>query len=79
MDYASTHTAMGEDAQTCENCGAEYLISVPKQSGHNEREEYYCPECNKKYYVRASLPINNIRLIKSRTDGKSDKYSNSNL
>lgn len=37
---------------------------------------YYCPECNKRYYKRASLPITNVRVIKPQIDGKTDKYIN---
>ena len=43
---------------------------------NNEKEEYYCPECNKEFYARASLPIRDVRVIKGRTDGKTDRYVN---
>lgn len=75
MDYASTFTTTEGHSQTCDYCGAEFSLTIPKQSGHNEREEYNCPECNKEYTVKASLPImpSNIKLIKPRTDGKTDR------
>lgn len=81
MDYDSIHTALDEEIETCDYCGAKYSLIVPTQAGHNEREDYYCPECQKRHYVRASLPImmNNIRLIKPRTDGKTDRFSNTDL
>ena len=81
MDYGATITTTEGHSHTCDNCGAEISVSVAKQSGHNEREEYYCPECNKRFTTRASLPImqGNVKLIKPRTDEKTDKYQNPDL
>lgn len=54
--------------QTC-HCGALFKVIVSGQIGHEELEEYYCPECNQEYIIRASnTPF--TKLITSRTDGK---------
>ncbi len=81
MDYAATITTTGGNSMTCDNCGAEFSVTYARQTGYNEREDYYCPECDKRFYVRASLPImsQNIKLIKPRTDGKTDKFQNPDL
>jgi uncharacterized protein with PIN domain len=76
MDYASTKSYGDSTSHACDYCGAEIEVLVTKQTGHNEKEDYYCPECNKRFYKRASLPIMNVNLIKPRTDGKTDKYQN---
>lgn len=54
--------------QTC-SCGAVFRVQVPGQKGHEESEEYYCPECNTEYSYRASNSPQ-VTLISS---GKSDK------
>lgn len=67
MDYAAT-IPYGEDKeQTCSKCGAEFTVHITKQTAHNEREEYYCPECKEEYYAKASMPIT-VTLNKKRTD-----------
>lgn len=55
--------------QTCDDCGAKFRVVVPGQKGHEESEEYYCPECGKEYRVRASNTPS-VTLISKRTDGK---------
>jgi ribosomal protein L37AE/L43A len=76
MNYGATITTTEENSHTCDNCGAELSVTYARQAGHNEREDYNCPECDKRYYVRASLPImsHNVKVIKARTDGKNDRY-----
>ncbi len=54
--------------QTC-HCGAVFHVSVPGQKGHEEPEEYYCPECHCEYKARASMSPT-VTLISGRTDGK---------
>lgn len=54
--------------KTC-HCGAVFNVSVPGQKGHEESEEYYCPECHCEYKARASNSPS-TRLISRRTDGK---------
>ena len=61
--------------QTCDYCGCVFQVVAPGQKGHEEPEEYYCPECNKEYKTRASNSPT-VTLIKPRTDGKTDKYQN---
>lgn len=55
--------------QTCNKCGAVFEVDVPGQEGHEEREEYYCPECLEEYTCRASNTPR-VNLISKRTDGK---------
>jgi predicted RNA-binding Zn-ribbon protein involved in translation (DUF1610 family) len=76
MDYASTISTREGTEVTCDNCGATMDVVVAKQSGHNEREDFYCPACGKRHYMRASMPIAPPKLISPRTDGKTDQYIN---
>jgi DNA-directed RNA polymerase subunit M/transcription elongation factor TFIIS len=69
MDYSATIPSGEKREQTCENCGAELVLFITKQPGHNEKEEYECPECYAAYYVRASMPPR-IVLKSKRSDGK---------
>jgi hypothetical protein len=46
---------------------------APGQKGHEESEEYYCPECRKEYRMRASNSPR-VTLIKPRTDGRIDRH-----
>jgi predicted RNA-binding Zn-ribbon protein involved in translation (DUF1610 family) len=76
MDIAST-IGYGESFEhKCDNCGSELEVSITRQTGHNEKEEYYCPECGKEFFHRASMPIRNVKVLKGRTDGKTDKFIN---
>lgn len=61
--------------QTCDKCGAVFDVIVPGLKGHEESEEYFCPECFMMYMTRASNTPKVI-LITKRTDGKIDKCSN---
>lgn len=64
----------GKFEQEC-SCGAKFEVTVPGQVGHEEPEEYFCPECLFMYKTRASnTPA--VRLISPRTDGKTTKHSN---
>jgi hypothetical protein len=60
--------------QTCDYCGAVFEVVVPGQKGHEEREEYFCPECRKEYGRRASNSPT-VTLKSGRTDGRSNLYS----
>ena len=53
--------------------GATFNVSVPGLEGHEESEEYFCPECLCMYTVRASNSPT-VRLISPRTDGKTFKH-----
>jgi Zn finger protein HypA/HybF involved in hydrogenase expression len=57
-----------EFTQTCDCCGAVFRVVVPGQKGHEEPEEYYCPECDKEYKCRASNSPT-VSLVSNRTDG----------
>lgn len=61
--------------QTCNHCGAVIEVTVPGQKGHEESEEYFCPECLCMYRVRASNSPT-VTLVSARTDGKTDKCAN---
>jgi hypothetical protein len=60
-------------AETCDNCGAGFEVVAPGQKGHEESEEYNCPECKKTFTIRASNSPR-VRLLSARTDGKTDYY-----
>lgn len=72
MDWGATYTYQKDDyQQTCDYCGCVFRVEVPGQKGHEESEEYFCPECHREYRTRAS---NSPRVTKvsDRTDGKTD-------
>lgn len=75
MDIASTISFGDNQNEKCDYCGAEFKTEIINQTGHNEKEEYDCPECQKEFYSRVSMPIR-VKLIKPRTDGKTDTYKN---
>lgn len=60
--------------QTC-SCGAKFEVVVPGQEGHEEPEEYFCPECFYMYKTRASNTPD-VKLVSARTDGKTHKHPN---
>ena len=78
MDVAATIPYGDSRTHKCDYCGAEMQVFITKQTAHNEKEEYDCPECGKTYHARASLPISPPKLISQRTDGRTDKYENLN-
>jgi transposase-like protein len=49
----------------CDYCQAKLAVKIVKQMGLNEKENFKCPECEKDYSARASLPINkrDVKLI----------------
>lgn len=74
MNIAATIPYSGGDFEKkCDYCGCTYRVQVTLQDGHNESEEYWCPECNKESKIRASITPN-VTLISPRTDGKTDSY-----
>lgn len=75
MDVASTIPYGDSEEDICNYCGAKFRAIITRQPGHNEREDYNCPECDKQYFARASMPIR-VVLISKRTDGKTDKFNN---
>lgn len=38
----------------CRKCGAMLKLTYAKEPGFNEKEEYSCPKCNEKCYVKTS-------------------------
>ena len=75
MDYNAIFPSWNRDVVTCEECGAVFSVNYSTQAGHNEREEYRCPECSTEHFIRASLQImnNDIQLITGRTDGRTGR------
>ncbi|WP_255990826.1 hypothetical protein [Chitinolyticbacter albus] len=61
--------------KTCDYCGATMRVMDTQQEGHNEYEDYYCPECNKRFRTYASLPPT-VTLLTGRTDNRTDQYQN---
>ena len=54
MDWTATHQHLSYDEiEICDNCGCKFRVKAYEQAGHNETEEYYCPNCKKKYKTRA--------------------------
>lgn len=76
MDYNAVYPSGHGNEEKCDYCGAKFSFSYQTQAGHNEREEYDCPECEKEFIVRASMPImqENVKLVSTRTDGRTNKY-----
>jgi hypothetical protein len=65
----------GTFKQTCGFCGCVFHVSVPGQLGHEGPETYFCPECRKKFPVKASQAPTTT-LISRRTDGRSNRCPN---
>lgn len=75
-NWTATHSYNDKDWEmTCEYCGCVFRMMSQLQDGHNESEEYYCPECHKEYHIRACTTPQ-VTLISGRTDGKNDRYNN---
>ncbi|WP_064202805.1 hypothetical protein [Brevibacillus brevis] len=64
----------GDYTETCDFCGCKFRVQVSKQDGHNESEEYYCPDCRKEFRVRASMTPQ-VTKINDRTDGRTIRYN----
>lgn len=62
----------GEFDKTCSYCGAVFHVVVPGLAGHEESEEYLCPECGDVNWTRASNTPSTT-LISPRTDGRTTK------
>jgi len=71
MQKTSVQTYM----ETCNYCGAVYEVHVAELEGHNQGEEYYCPECGKEN-KRLACNTPHVFLKSPRTDGKTDKFQN---
>lgn len=65
----------GTFQQTCGFCGCVFRVDVPGQTGREGPENYYCPECRKRFPVKAS-DSPTITLISKRTDGRRKQYPN---
>ncbi len=58
----------GTFQQTCGFCGCVFRVEVPGETGRDGPENYHCPECRRRFPVRASDPPR-VTLISKRTDG----------
>lgn len=76
-DWTARNPYLGSDDQeTCNFCGCVFRVVVSLQDGHNESEEYYCPDCHKEYRTWAcNTP--RVSKISDRKDGRTVKYQNS--
>lgn len=75
-DWTARNPYLGSDHQeTCDFCGCKFRVQVELQDGHNESEEYYCPDCHKEYRTRACITPR-VTKMSGRTDGKTIKYKN---
>ncbi len=63
----------GAFQQTCGFCGCVFQVVVPGQLGEEEIKTYSCPECRKKFPVRASGSCATT-VISKRTDRRSRRY-----
>lgn len=59
--------------ETCPYCGCVYKVETQLQDGHNEREEYYCPECLYENTIRACITPK-VTKISDRTDGRTNNF-----
>ncbi len=63
----------GRFAQTCGFCGSVFRVEVPGLVGQEQPAEYCCPECGKRFPVKASTTPG-VTLISKRTDGRKSHY-----
>jgi DNA-directed RNA polymerase subunit RPC12/RpoP len=59
--------------KSCGYCGARFRVLAAQQADANRPEEYACPECGKEYALQA-VDEPEVRLLRPRSDGKSDRY-----
>ncbi len=66
MNWAAANSYGETEHIACE-CGAELEVEYEKQDGHNEKEEFNCPECGKEHHVMASMSVkpNQIKVVKT--------------
>lgn len=64
MDWGATNS-YGESQQITCDCGVTLEVRYAKQDGHNEVEEFSCPECGRKHSAMASMSIreNQVKVI----------------
>lgn len=55
--------------ETCPYCGCVYRVETLLQDGHNDSEEYWCPECSYEKTIRACITPT-VTKISGRTDGR---------
>jgi len=59
--------------QVCAYCGAHFRVLLTCAPEGNEPVDYFCPECGKQYDAEAALQPQ-VSLLRSRADGKKDRY-----
>ena len=76
MDWTTTHQYLDyEEIETCDNCGCKFKVKAYKQAGHNDMEEYHCPDC-RKIFRRRACNTPEVQKISDRTDGKTEIFHN---
>lgn len=47
-------------------CSVQLEVSITKQDGHNEKENFTCPSCGLEHFVIASMPVrvSDIKIVK---------------
>lgn len=74
-DETSVVYLKGSFRQTCGYCGCIFTVEVPGRIRNEGPENYCCPECNKRFPVKAADKPT-VTLIHGRADGLKKKYSN---
>lgn len=76
MDWTAINQYLSyEGEETCDNCGCIFRVRAYQQAGHNDTEEYQCPDCRKIFRLRAcNTP--EVHKISDRTDGKTEIFHN---
>lgn len=59
--------------KSCAYCGARFRVLATQVHDDNHAEEYACPDCGKRYSTRA-IAEPEVRLLRPRSDGKTDRY-----
>ena len=59
--------------KSCAYCGAHFRVLAMRTAHDAHTEEYECPECGMPFRTEASGEPE-VRLLRRRTDGKSDRY-----
>ncbi len=59
----------GEEQDIICDCGVTLKVRFTKQDGHNDHEEFNCPNCKSNHKVMASMPIQDrdVRIIPAPT------------
>lgn len=59
--------------KTCGYCGARFRVLAARLPDVLNLEDYACPECGRRYQTEA-VGEPEVHLLRSREDGKDDRY-----